>query len=196
MKQAKSTYARSGLDYKSTVLMRKEAQAQGVDSVLVWDCSVQCYDKRFISEGGAAVEGQYVWLNVVPFEDREGVPELQKLFEYHEKANKEPDGFGEIAWAAGNLFADAVNSIVDDQGPNAITRANLLEAVRGIHNFTANGLVPETDIGAKKGSVCVIGMRVENGKFVRFTPAEPGQFDCGRNESVEVTLDPLKEFQG
>ena len=70
MKQHKSTYARNGLDYKGTVFTRKEAQVQGVDTVKVWDCSVQCYDKRLLSEGGSAVEDQYVWLNVLPFEDK------------------------------------------------------------------------------------------------------------------------------
>ena len=50
--------------------MRKEAQVQGVNTVKVWDCSVQCYDKRLIQEGGSAVEGQYVWLNFLPFEDK------------------------------------------------------------------------------------------------------------------------------
>ena len=70
IKSNKSTYARNGLDYKGTVLMRKEAQVQGVNTVKVWDCSVQCYDKRLIQEGGTAVEGQYVWLNFLPFEDK------------------------------------------------------------------------------------------------------------------------------
>src|SRR5262249_24582880 len=39
IKDHQSTYARTGLDYKGTVLLRKEAEVQGVDSVLVWDCS-------------------------------------------------------------------------------------------------------------------------------------------------------------
>ena len=54
MKSNNSTYARNGLDYKGTVLMRKEAQAQGVDTVKVWDCSVQCYDKRLDHRGRSA----------------------------------------------------------------------------------------------------------------------------------------------
>ena len=39
MKSNKSTYARNGLDYKGTVLMRKEAEVQGVNTVKVWDCT-------------------------------------------------------------------------------------------------------------------------------------------------------------
>ena len=57
MKSNNSTYGRNGLDYKGTVLMRKEAQVQGVNTVKVWDCSVQCYDKRLIQEGGERGRG-------------------------------------------------------------------------------------------------------------------------------------------
>lgn len=196
MKQNKSTYARNNLDYQGTVLMRKEARAQGVDSVEVWDCSVQCYDQKFLSEGGAAVEEQYVWLNQLPLEDKDGVPELQTMYEYHEKNGDEPDGFGEIAWAAGQLFAQAVNDVVEAEGPNGLTRANVLAAVQDIHDFDANGLIPPTDIGAKVTNICIVGMQVQDNKFVRIQPPEPGTFDCGREETVELTMDPLAEFEG
>src|SRR6185437_8376452 len=59
MKTHKSNFARDGADYVGTVFLRKEAQAQGVDTVKVWDCSLQCYDQRLISTGGSAVEGQH-----------------------------------------------------------------------------------------------------------------------------------------
>ena len=105
MKSHNSTYARNGLDYKGTVLMRKEAQVQGVNTVKVWDCTTQCYDKRLIQEGGAAVEGQYVWLNSLPFEDKGSNPELDTFLAYVKK----PDGFSLQAWVAGEIFARAVD---------------------------------------------------------------------------------------
>jgi hypothetical protein len=196
MKSHNSTYARNGLDYKGTVLMRKEAQAQGVTTVKVWDCSVQCYDKRLISEGGSAVDKQWVWLNALPLEDQSANPMLGNLFTYEQKNGKTPDGFGEQAWADGLLFAEAVNNVVADKGPNAITRANILDAVRNIHNFTAGGILPGVDVGGKKGSTCLVGMQVQGGKFVRVDPPQPGQFDCDNNKTVTVTIDPLKEFKG
>ena len=97
MKAHSSTFARNGLDYKGTVLMRKEAQVQGVDTVKVWDCTLQCYDKRLIHEGGRAVEGQYVWLNFLPFEDKGSNPELDAFLKY----DTTPDGFSAQAWIAG-----------------------------------------------------------------------------------------------
>jgi hypothetical protein len=191
MKQHKSTYARNGLDYKGTVFTRKEAQVQGVDTVKVWDCSVQCYDKRLLTEGGSAVEDQYVWLNVLPFEDKGHNDTLDNILKYNPKS----DGFGALAWTAGELLTRAVNDIVAKDGPNAVTRAALLDALANIHDFDAGGYIPKTDIGKRQGSVCLVGMQVQNGKFVRIDPTEPGKFDCsGKVETI--TMDASKEFKG
>ncbi len=190
IKNKQSTYARVGLDYKGTVYLRKEAATQGVNTVKVWDCSVQCYDSRLISEGGSTVEGQYVWLTFLPFEDAGSNPTLDAFLKY----DKKPDGFGAQAWAAAELFAQSVDSIVAAQGPNAITRAALLTAVRNTHDFTAGGFIPSTDIGSKAGTKCFVMMQVQNGKFVRVDPAKPGTFDCSGSVS-EITMDPVKAFK-
>jgi hypothetical protein len=196
MKTNKSTYGRNGLDYSGTLFMRKEAKAQGVDTVKVWDCSVQCYDKRLITEAQGATEGQWVWLNILPMEDgADANPELAKFLQY----NKKPDGFGLQAWVSGLIFERAVNDAIAANGgdPNAITRTNLLTAIKGIHEFDGNGMVPKIDIGAKQGSVCLVGMQIEGDKFVRKVPAEPGTFECGGNKPpLELRLDAAKEYKG
>ena len=191
IKQHNSNYARNGLDYKGTVLERKEAQAQGVTSVKVWDCSVQCYDKRLITEGGSATEGQYVWLNILPLEDKGHNKELDTFFQY----DKPPDGFGEQAWMAGDAFMKAVNDVVAKDGANGLTRKAVLDAIRNIHGFDAGGMAPKTDIGGRQGSNCLVGMQVQNGKFVRVDPTEPGKFDCSGTVTT-LMIDPLKEFHG
>jgi hypothetical protein len=201
MKSDNSTYGRNGLDYKGTVLMRKEAQVQGVNTVKVWDCSLQCYDKRLIQEGGSAVEGQYVWLNFLPFEDRGHNAALDGFLKY----DPNPDGFGAQAFLAGEVFAQAVNDAVKAHNgdPNSLTRANLLTALRGIHDFNAEGMAaPGIDIGRRIGSTCLVGMQVKNGKFVRVDPTEPGTFDCDKDASgtpkapLVLTIDPAKEYHG
>jgi len=192
-----SNYARSGNDYSTTVLMRKEAVVQNVDTVKIWDCSVQCYDQRLISEGGKAVEGQYVWLNILPIEDGTGVNSALDAFI---KYDKKPDGFGLQAFAAGMVFGEAVQRAIAAHGndPNAITRANLLSAIRAMHDYDAGGLLPPgTNIGAKAPSSCLVGMQVQNGKFVRVSPTEKGKFDCdGNKPPVKLTIDPVKEYKG
>ena len=145
MKSHKSTFARDGSDYVSNVFLRKEAQVQGVNTVKVWDCSLQCYDQRFISTGGSAVEGQYTWLSFLPFEDKGHNAELDNFLQY----DKKPDAFGAQAWVAGQIFATAVNAVVAKSGPNGLTRAALLTAIRGITNFDDNGFIAPTNIGAK-----------------------------------------------
>jgi hypothetical protein len=191
IKDKHSTYARNGLDYKGTVFMRKEAQIQGVDSVKVWDCSVQCYDPRLITEGQAAVEDQYAWISFLPFEDRGSNDTLDAFLKYDQK----PDGFGAQAFAAGELFAQVIDGIVKDKGPNGITRAAVLESLRNVHDFDAGGLIPPTDIGGRKGGSCFVLMQVKSGKFVRVQPTKPGTFDCSGKVGT-ITLDPLKAFQG
>jgi ABC-type branched-subunit amino acid transport system substrate-binding protein len=197
IKQNNSNYARNGLDYQGTVLMRKEARNQGVDDqVKVWDCSVQCYDERLISEAQGATEGQYVWLNILPMEDGEGAnPTLDAFLKY----NKKPDGFGLQAFAAGEIFRRVVDDAIKANGndPNAVTRVNILEALRNLHDFDAGGMTPKLDIGGKVGSVCLVGMQVQDGKFVRVSPTEPGTFDCGGDKPpIELTIDPAKEYKG
>jgi hypothetical protein len=195
IKKFKSTYARNGLDYKGTVLMRKEAQVQGVSTVKVWDCSVQCYDKRLIQEGQGAVDGQYVWLNFLPFEDKGSNPTLDGFLKY----DKNPDGFGAQAFIAGEIFARAVNDTMkaNNGDPNSITRANLLTAIRNMHDFDAGGMVPKIDVGRRIGSTCLVGMQVQGGKFVRIDPVKPGTFDCDNNKpALTLSIDAAKEFKG
>ena len=195
LKADHSTYARNGLDYKGTVLMRKEAQVQGVTSVKVWDCSLQCYDKRLISEGGNAVDQQYVWLNFLPFEDKGSNATLDAFLKW----DKSPDGFGAQAFIAGEIFTQAVNDTMkaNNGDPNSITRANLLSSIRNMHDFDAGGMVPKIDVGRRIGSTCLVGMQLQNGKFVRIDPVQPGTFDCDNNKpALTLSIDPAKEYHG
>ena len=39
-------------------------------------------------------------------------------------------------------------------------------------------------------------MQVQNGKFVRVDPVEPGTFDCDDNKpSSTITIDPVKAYK-
>ncbi len=194
IKNDKSTYARNGLDYLGMVLERKEAQVQGVNTVKVWDCSVQCYDKRLIQSGGSAVEGQYVWLNFLPFEDKGSNADLNAFLKY----DKTPDGFGAQAWIAGEIFAQGINDTMkaNNGNPNSITRANLLTSIRNMHHFDSS-FAPPIDVGGRVGSTCLVGMQVENGKFVRIDPVKPGTFDCDNNKpSITISIDAAKAYHG
>ena len=51
IKAKKATYVQNGLDYAGHVEDAQGGKAQGVSSVKVWACSLQCYNPNFITEG-------------------------------------------------------------------------------------------------------------------------------------------------
>jgi ABC-type branched-subunit amino acid transport system substrate-binding protein len=189
MKQNGSTYAQNLVDYKADVFLRREAQIQGVTGVKVWDCALQCYDRRLIDEGKDAVEGQYVSTFFIPFEEaKQNKSVANYLKNVGGKDNAE--GFGAQAWAAGLFFRDVVNNVAKADGINGLTRARFLEEAAKIHDFTADGLLGPTDVGGRKISPCEVLLQVKGGKFVRVSPTKKGTFDCsGGVKTVKVKFE-------
>ncbi|MBA2326133.1 MAG: ABC transporter substrate-binding protein [Actinobacteria bacterium] len=189
IKQNNSTYVANYLDYRGMVLLRKEAAIQGVDSVVVWDCTLACYDQRFIEEGGEDVEGTYVTVTFVPFEEAKQNASIRNYLEYVGEDNA--DAFGAQAWAAGLFFRDVVNAIVAADGENGLTRAAFLEQAADIHDFTAEvdgeGMLAPTDVGGRKVKGCGAVLQVRDGEFVRRSPKKKGTLNCG--DVVKVTID-------
>jgi Periplasmic binding protein len=188
-KNDQSTYARAGLAASSMVELRREAIVQGLTSVKVWDCSIQCYDRRFIQQGGTAVEGQYVYTTFVPFAEANTNAMMRTYLQYTGVNNA--DAFGANAWAAGIFFRDVVNDIVQKDGKNGVTRAAVLATAATIHNFTADGMLGQTDVGRHLPTPCFALLQVRGGKFVRVYPTKPGTFDCNPKNINAIKLDLL-----
>jgi hypothetical protein len=167
--------------------MRREAATQGLTDVKVWACSIACYTDKFKAAAGD-VQDTYVNLQFLPFEDKGSNQELDN---YLGNVSK-PDSFGAQAWMAAVLFQDAVNKIVDTDGPNAITRAKLLEVLNGIDSFDANGWMGAKD--PKGGfSDCQVVLKMGAGGFERVEPTEKGQLDCNPDYVTTVHIDPAVE---
>src|SRR5262249_14879639 len=165
IKASGSTYAQNLVDYKADVLLRRESQVQGVNTVKVWDCGLQCYDRRLLAEGGNAVEGQYVTLFFVPFEEakqNKSVDNYLKNVGGRDKA----DGFGAQAWTAGLFFRDVANSVVKADGNDGLTRARFLEEAAKVHDFTADGMLGPTDVGGRQVSPSAVILQRKNGHAV------------------------------
>lgn len=188
IKNSEATYVRVGSDYNQTIALRRAAKVQGVDSVKVWDCSLQCYNPEFIRTGGADVEGQYVYNFFEPFEEAGQYPGLQRYVDAMKKyAPRSPiNGLSQQAWISGLMFGEAVEKVVKAKGPNGLTRANLLTALRGIRDFTADGMTGPVDIGNKATISCFMVMQVRKGKFVRVYPDKG--LNC--NPANVVTVKP------
>ena len=182
-----ANYVYDGSNDVAMINMRREAAAQGLDNVKIWGCSLACYTDKF-KAAGADVEGTYAWMQFLPFEDKGSNQELDNYL----GAIGTPDSFGAQAWMSAVLLQDAVNKIVDTDGPNAITRAKLLEVLNGIDSFDAHGWMGPKD--PKGGfSDCQVIVQIKSGQFERVTPAEKGQLDCNPSYVTKVTLDPAVE---
>jgi hypothetical protein len=189
-----ATYARSGLAFNSTVALRKEAATQGVD-VKVWDCSLQCYDPKFVApENVTAIEDEYVYFPFLPFlgktSEASSNTMLKNFIKYINKNDLKLDGFAIQAFATGLFFTEAVEAATE--GGAELTRKGLLAAAANIHEFDAEGMVAPTDVGAKKPSGCYVLTQVKDGEFVRVFPKKKGTIYCNEKNSVSLKLDLLQ----
>ncbi len=190
MKDDKSNFFSNGGPFNATVSARKEAQIQGLtDPNIIWDCTLQCYDRKLLEQGGEAVERQFVQLGFVPFEEASSNRTLRAFLKFVGK--KKADAFGAQAFASGVLLQRAVEQAVAAGGVNAVTRAALFDQLATIHDFDAGGMIGTTDVGARKNSPCFMLVQVRNGAFERVYPKKKGSFDCKPSNRVEVKLDLL-----
>ena len=190
MKTAGSNYGQA-ITSNAMVLMRKEANLQGLTGVKVWDCGVGCYSDEFIQSGGADVEDQYVDTLFLPFlskADQKANPMTAAYVKYTGADNVA--SFGAYAWAAGIAFRDAVNAAVKNNGGvNGVTRKTIFEELNKIKTFDAEGMFAPIDLSGRTISKCSVTMQVKDGEFVRVSPTKPGTFKCWKNGIVERQLD-------
>jgi hypothetical protein len=188
MKDSGATYARHGGNDAQWIALRKEAKIQGVNTVKVWDCSLQCYDKDLVSSANAAdMEGQYVWIPFIPFEEVSTSPAEQNFLKYigRDKA----DGFSLQAYSSGLFLRDVINSVTKDAGNDAVTRAAVLEAAPTITSFNADGMLAETNVGEHLPSPCFALLQVKGGKFVRVFPTKKGTLNCDPKNIYTIKMD-------
>ncbi len=177
IKSSGSTFVYSDVTSQSMVLLRKEAQLQGVNSVKVWMCNSGCYDPSFAQLGGSAVNGTYANLLELPYlSDQKANPSLDKLItDLGGPANFNNNAFNSYIMAL--LFQDAVQKVV--ASGKTLDRAALFNVLNtDEHAFTANGTIGATDISNHVGSNCSVLVQLQNGVWNRVNPTTPGTFDC------------------
>ncbi len=170
--------------------LRQEAKVQGATNVDVWDCELACYDNKVIQDGGQDIEGQYVSLLFLPFNETKSNKMLANFIKYTDPAHQ--DGYAIQAFAGMIALRDAVQAVTKDGGDDALTREALLGALADLHKFDADGMIAPTDIGARKVLGCGIVLQIKNQEFVRVEPKKPGTFTCNPKTVQKVKLDLLK----
>ena len=178
-----ATFAASGLGANSTVLLRKAAGANA-PGVKAWFCGSSCYDSAFLTAGGNDVAGEFVAIETLPLNDKTVGLKGYKIGAG--LAGNTPTYEGLRSYVTGRLFEQAARAVITDHGKNGLTRVRLLEALGAIHDFSGDGIVGATDVGARAPNGCYVLLQVKNGHFVRTSPTSKGLLDCGPQNLVEI----------
>jgi hypothetical protein len=190
MKSKGSNYSYNSSALSSVELERSEAQLQGLTGVN-WVCTIACYDKK-IKDQADVMEGQYVTMTFLPFEEANSNAMLKTFLKYVGPSNV--DGFAVYGWTATLAFKQAVEAIVKKDGVNGLTRANLLSTgVDGLTSFNAGGMIGTVDIKNKVPTPCAALVQLQKGKFVRVAPSKKGTFNCDKSNAVQIKADLIDQ---
>jgi ABC-type branched-subunit amino acid transport system substrate-binding protein len=132
------------------------------------------YDSTFVKLADPkAIEGEWQEDQFALFqgEDRASVPEVDLFLTWMQKTHPgfPPDLFAMYSWTEAALFVQALKAA----GANP-TRVSLFDALKNIHNFDDNGMLPTTDVGAKKPPTCYQVFQRKSGAWVRVAPPDKG----------------------
>ncbi len=191
MKADGSNYSYNSSAANSAILLRSEAALQGLtDPNIVWTCTIACYDKT-VKQQASVMNGEYVPLTFLPFEETSTNPTLAAFMKYVGKANA--NGFSVYGWTATLAFKQAVEAIVKKDGVNGLTRKALLTTgVDNLTSFDAGGMIGTVDIKNKVPTPCSMITQLQKGQFVRLAPKKKGTFDCNKRNAVIIKADLIK----
>lgn len=132
------------------------------------------YDANFFKlVNPAAAQGALLTQQFAMFqgEDAKSTPEVALFLKYMTQVAPgfNPDLYSMFSWSSAALFVQALKTM----GKNP-TQAGLISALKNIHNFTDNNMVPAADVGRKKPVGCYMMGKVDNGKWVRTNPPKSG----------------------
>jgi hypothetical protein len=186
MKNDGSNYSYDSSSASTAILLRSEAQLQGLKNV-TWVCTIACYDKS-LKQQASVMEGQYVTMTFLPFEEASTNPTLKAFLKYVGPSNA--DGFAVYGWTATLAFKQAVEAIVKKDGVNGLTRANLLgTGIDSLTSFNAGGMIGNVNIKQKVPTPCAALVQLRSGKFVRVAPSKKGTFNCDKSNAVQIKAD-------
>jgi hypothetical protein len=187
MKADGSNYGQSTLSANSSILLRSEAQLQGLGDDVVWTCGGSCYTKDV--RDNPVMDGTHVYVGSLPLEEASSNAMLRNFVKY---VGKDSDNFAVSGWSAMIAFAQAARTVVEKDGVNGLTRKALLETgIPTLTKFDTDGMTGTINVAKRISTPCFIMLQVKDGKFVREHPTKKGTFDCTPSNQVTMKLDLL-----
>jgi ABC-type branched-subunit amino acid transport system substrate-binding protein len=106
--------------------------------------------------------------------DEADVPAVKLFLDWMKKTQPDfaPDLYAFSGWTSAALFVEALEKAGDEP-----TRKGVMDALKDIHEFDADGLLPTTNVGDREPAECWTLATIEHGKFERVLPSE-GVFTC------------------
>lgn len=147
--------------YQDTVTLQQAmAQASYQPKVFLQDPTI--YDPGYVQSAGSDGNGSYVYMNFLPFSlastNKEESTYLAWLHQVAPSAN--PTFYGVFAWSAAALFVQEALEL-----GGKLTRASLVDALRGVNDWTDHGMTAPQNVGGKVNGSCWRIIRLENGAW-------------------------------
>ena len=124
---------------------------------------VVAYDPGFVESGGSAVEGTTAFINFVPFEQAGANKEMQLYLKYLQQVapGAKPNWFGVFGWSSARLFVEEAARL-----GGRLSREALIARMKGVANWTANGMHAPQDVGARNTADCWRFLQLQKGRWV------------------------------
>lgn len=156
--------------YQTTVKLQQSFKQNSFSpKVFVQDPTI--YDPGYVSSGGSTYgQGTYVYMNFLPFELSSSSKEMSTYLQWLQQVapGANPTFYGVFAWSAAALFVKEATEL-----GGKLTRASLVNALRGVHVWTGNGMTAPQDVGGKTNGSCWRFVQLRGSKW-----ATLGGYQC------------------
>jgi ABC-type branched-subunit amino acid transport system substrate-binding protein len=126
----------------------------------------QAYGQQFLKLAGDAANGTIIGINYDIIEG--GTAATQTFAQWYARSapGRDADFFALMGWTAAELCVQGLKA-----AGGAPTRAKVTNALKGIHHYTAGGILTDRDPANKTTSQAFAVVGVKNGKWVHLYPA-------------------------
>lgn len=167
----------TALDWQVAALIMRDAYQQNWHPALIFSGGPVYADQFIKAAGGPSIaDGIYITQVQALYlgQDEKSVPAVKTFLTWVHKVNPSwtPDLYTLYGWASAQLFTQALQAA----GPDP-TRGKVLDALKKITTFDADGLLAPANPAGKVPSSCYVIAKIENGQYKRVYPAKTG-FAC------------------
>ena len=189
----------SSIDINGMKVLGDELKKQGMDDVVM--VHPNTYNADFVAANAAIFDGDIVTTGFVPFEAKIDSELQRKFFEYTDKLSIKREELTLVGFLNANLLFTGLLAA----GPQ-FDRAKVVDALRNIHAYTADGLSQPIDWGRQIAlptkdnlasaydQVCLAAVQVKGGVFVQWSGTEGKPWLCWPQNLASYAEPTIESF--